>query len=166
MAAASRKAGSSDAEPLAWGSEREMNGVEALMWRAEGDPRLRSTICALEELDEAPEWERFLAAHDWASRLVPRFRQRVVEPALGLGVPTWLNDPDFDLHYHVRRTRVPEGGDFTALLDAAEQLAMTPFDRVRPLWEAVLFEGLPDGRSAYLFKLHHSMTDGLGGIQL
>ncbi|HEY3019506.1 MAG TPA: wax ester/triacylglycerol synthase family O-acyltransferase [Solirubrobacteraceae bacterium] len=154
------------AAPLDWGTNREMNGLEALMWRAEADPRLRSTICGVQELDATPDWERLVAAHDWASRLVPRFRQRVVEPALGLGVPVWANDPDFDLHYHVRRARLPEGGGFAALLAAAEQIAMTPFDRARPLWEAVLFEGLPDGRSAYLLKLHHATTDGLGSVQL
>jgi len=93
--------------PLNWGIEREMNGIETLMWRAEADPRLRSTICALEELDVAPDWNRFLAAHEWATRFVPRFRQRVVEPMLGVGVPTWVVDSDFDLHYHVRRVRLP-----------------------------------------------------------
>jgi WS/DGAT/MGAT family acyltransferase len=143
-----------------------MNALEALMWRAEADPRLRSTICALEELDTTPDWERFLAAHEWATRLVPRFRQRVVEPALNLGMPAWVVDPDFDLHYHVRRVRLPEGAGFGDVLAAAEQVAMTPFDRVRALWEAVLFEGLPDGRAAYLLKLHHTLTDGMGGVQL
>jgi diacylglycerol O-acyltransferase / wax synthase len=152
--------------PLDWGTEREMNGVEALMWRAEADPRLRSTICGLEELDTTPDWDRFLAAHEWGTRLVPRFRQRVVEPALGMGVPAWVVDPDFDLHYHVRRVRLPDGATFADLMSAAEQIAMTPFDRARALWEAVLFEGLPDGRAAYFLKLHHATTDGLGSVQL
>lgn len=152
--------------PLDWGAEREMNGIEALMWRAEADPRLRSTICALDELDVTPDWDRFLAAHEWATRLVPRFRQRVVEPTLGIGVPAWVVDPDFDLHYHVRRARLPDGATFTDLLATAEQIAMTPFDRARSLWEAVLFEGLPDGRAGYLLKMHHSTTDGLGSVQL
>jgi WS/DGAT/MGAT family acyltransferase len=155
-----------DDVPLDWGREREMNALEALMWRAEADPRLRSTICSLEELDATPEWDRLLAAHDWSTRLVPRFRQRVVEPALGVGLPAWSVDPDFDLHYHARRVRLPEGAGFRELLDAAVQIAMTPFDRARPLWEGVLFEGLPGGRSAYLLKLHHSTADGLGFVQV
>lgn len=153
-------------ETAVWGQAREMNGVEALMWRAEGDPRLRSTITSLELLDTTPDWERFLAAHDWATRVVPRFRQRVVEPALGMGTPSWVVDPHFDLHYHVRRVRLPEGGDWAATLQLAEQLAMTPFDRSRSPWEAVLIEGLPEGTSAYLLKLHHATTDGLGAVQL
>jgi WS/DGAT/MGAT family acyltransferase len=152
--------------PLDWGESREMNATEALMWRIEVDPRLRSTICGLEILDCAPNWQRFLAACDWGSRMAPRFRQKVVEPALGIGSPRWVTDPDFDLHYHVRRISLPEGGGWSDLLCAAEQVAMTPFDRARSPWESVLFEGLHEGRAAHLLKMHHSMTDGLGSVQL
>ncbi|HEX4110306.1 MAG TPA: wax ester/triacylglycerol synthase family O-acyltransferase [Solirubrobacteraceae bacterium] len=159
------RSGSLDA-PLEWGSASEMNALEALMWRAEGDPRLRSTISALYQLDCLPDWDRFLAAHDWATRVVPRFRQRVVEPLLGLGLPCWAVDADFDLHYHVRRARLPEPGGWRELLSACEQIAMTPFDRARSPWEAYLFEGLPDGRSGYLLKMHHSTMDGMGAMQL
>ena len=158
--------GKSGDAPLAWGAAREMNALETLMWRAEADPRLRATICALELLDRAPEWERFVAAADWAIRMAPRFRQKVVEPLLGLGNPAWVVDPGFDLHYHVRRVRLPEDGGFADLLAAAEQIAMTPFDRARSPWESVLFEGLPDGKAAHLLKVHHSTTDGMGGVQL
>ena len=152
--------------PLAWGESREMSPLEALMWRVEVDPRLRSTICGLEILDCVPDWERFLAACDWGTRMAPRFRQKVVEPALGIGSPCWVNDPDFDLHYHVRRVALPKGGGHPALLHACEQVAMTPFDRARSPWEAVLFEGLPEQRAAFLLKLHHSTTDGMGSVQL
>ncbi|MDJ0850658.1 MAG: wax ester/triacylglycerol synthase family O-acyltransferase [Myxococcota bacterium] len=152
--------------PLHWGESREMNATEALMWRMEVDPRLRSTICGLEILDCVPEWDRFLAACDWGTRMAPRFRQKVVEPALGIGNPRWVNDPDFDLHYHVRRVALPEDGGWPELLSSCEQIAMTPFDRARSPWESVLFEGLPGGRAAHLLKMHHSTTDGLGSVQL
>lgn len=152
--------------PLTWGTSTEMNPVEALMWRAEADPRLRSTIVSVEELDCVPNWERFLTAHEWASRMVPRFRQRVVEPALGIGTPTWATDRDFDLHYHVRRARLPEAGTFSDALAYAEQIAMAAFDKSRAPWEAVLLEGLPEGRAAYILKMHHSTTDGIGAVQL
>ncbi|MEM9730843.1 MAG: wax ester/triacylglycerol synthase domain-containing protein, partial [Myxococcota bacterium] len=153
-------------QPLHWGEAREMNALETLMWRVEADPRLRSTICGIEVLDCVPDWDRFLAACDWGTRMVPRFRQKVAEPALGVGNPCWVTDPDFDLRYHVRRIGLPEGGGWPELLRAAEQVAMTPFDRARSPWEVVLFEGLPNGQAAYLLKMHHSTTDGLGGIQL
>jgi diacylglycerol O-acyltransferase len=152
--------------PLRWGESRQMNALESLMWRAESDPRLRSTICGLELLDRAPDWARFEKACEWATRMVPRFRQKVVEPTFGLGNPCWVNDPDFDLHYHVRRIRLPEPAGWTELLAAAEQIAMTPFDKARSPWESILFEGLADGRAAHLLKMHHSTTDGMGGFQL
>jgi diacylglycerol O-acyltransferase len=143
-----------------------MNGIEALMWRAESDPRMRSTICSLALLDRMPDWDRFVAACDWGSRMAPRFRQKVVEPTFGIGTPCWVNDPDFDLHYHVRRIRITQGGGWIEAFEAAEQIAMTPFDRARSPWEAVLMEGLPDDGAALLLKLHHSTTDGMGGFQL
>jgi WS/DGAT/MGAT family acyltransferase len=150
----------------AWGTAREMSDFEALMWRAESDPRLRSTMLGLYVLDCEPDWERLRAAHEWGSRLLPRFRQRVIDPPLHLGLPAWTTDPDFDIDYHVRRVRLPDPGSFDQVLDLAEQVAMTPFDRARSPWEAVLVEGLEGGRAAYFLKLHHSLTDGQGGVQM
>jgi WS/DGAT/MGAT family acyltransferase len=157
-----------------WGATPEMNGLEALMWRSEADVRIRSTVAAVELLDRLPDWERLRAAHEWGSRIVPRFRERVVEPALGVGLPAWEDDPDFDLDRHLRRMRLAPGAnganspraDARALLDLAADVASAPFDRSRPLWEAVLVDGLEDGRAAYILKLHHSLADGVGNVQL
>jgi WS/DGAT/MGAT family acyltransferase len=149
-----------------WGREREMSDFETLMWRVESDPRLRSTVLGLYVLDRPPEWERLATAHEWATRMIPRFRQRVVDPPLHLGAPTWVPDPDFDLGYHLRRMQVAQPGEFRQVLELAEQVAMTPFDRARSPWEAVLVEGLQEGRAAYFLKVHHSITDGQGGIQM
>jgi diacylglycerol O-acyltransferase / wax synthase len=149
-----------------WSTEREMTPFEALMWRMEVDARLRSPMTMVDLLDAVPDWERLRAAHDWGSRLIPRFRQRVQEPLLGLGSPAWIDDPDFDLDYHLQRVALPEPGTRRQLLDFAQAEAMTPFDRARPPWRAVLCEGLEGDRAAYLLKIHHSMTDGQGGVQL
>ena len=130
------------------------------------DPRLRSTMTVVYLLDSAPDWDRLVAAHEWASRLIPRIRQRVVEPPLGLGAPTWVADDEFDLGFHVRRLRLPQPGTLRQLLDLVQGDAMASFDRSRPPWRASLVEGLEDGRTAYVLKLHHSMTDGQGGTQL
>ncbi|MFP5072011.1 wax ester/triacylglycerol synthase domain-containing protein [Pseudonocardia nantongensis] len=154
--------------PLTWGSVREMSPFEAMMWRAEADPRYRSPVLAVELMDATPEWDRLVAAVDWATRMVPRFRERIREPLGGLGTPYWINDLEFDLHYHLRRVRLPGTGPgvWPELAPIAEQFMMTPFDRERPPWEAMLVEGLPDGRSAFLLKLHHVLTDGMGVVQL
>jgi WS/DGAT/MGAT family acyltransferase len=149
-----------------WGGARELSAFEAMMWLAEADPRLRSTTTSVLILDRAPDWDRLVAGHEWTTRAVPRFRQRVVEPALGLGMPQWVDDPGFLLDYHLRRQRLPEPGTERQLLDLAQTLAMTPFDRARPPWEATLVEGLDGGRAAYILKLHHVASDGIGLMQL
>jgi WS/DGAT/MGAT family acyltransferase len=148
--------------PLAWGGPRELTPFETVMWRADGDPMMRSTMMAVEVLDTLPAWDRLVEAHEWAVRMVPRFRDRVVDRLGVFGAPVWVQDPRMDLHYHLRRVRLPEPGGWSALWTLAEQLAMTPFDRARPPWEGTLVEGLPDGKAAYLLKLHHVLTDGLG----
>lgn len=149
-----------------WGQSPDMNALEAIFWRAEIDPRLRSTITAVEVLDTTPDWERFRDAHDWGSRMVPRFRQHVTELPFGLGTPAWTTDPDFDLDYHVRRVRLPDGAGYPDLFAVAQRMAMAAFDRARAPWEAALIEGLPEGRAGYVLKMHHSATDGIGGMQL
>ncbi len=149
-----------------WGTARYMTPFEALMWRVEQDPRLRSTMTVVYLLDRAPDWTRFVAAHEWASRLIPRIRQRVVDPPAGIGMPTWVVDDQFDLSFHVRRVRLPEPGTLRQLLDLVASDAMASFDRSRPPWRASLVEGLDGDRTAYVLKLHHSLTDGQGGVQL
>lgn len=149
-----------------WGGPAEMSAFEAVMWRAEVDPRLRSTTTSVLVLDRVPDWERVRAGHQWVTEAVPRFRQRVVEPAFGVGNPVWVEDPDFNLDYHVRRVRLPEPGTERQLFDLAQNLAMTPFDKARSPWEATLIEGLEGGRAGYVLKLHHATSDGLGIIQL
>jgi WS/DGAT/MGAT family acyltransferase len=149
-----------------WGGANETNPIEAVMWRAEAEPRLRSTVLTIEILDRAPDWDRLLQAHEWAVAAVPRARQRIVEPPLGLGLPMWVDDDQFDLLYHVRRMSLPGEGSMRQLLDLARNIGMSPFDRTRPPWELTLVEGLEGGRAAFISKLHHSAMDGQGGMQL
>ena len=93
--------------PVEWGVRRTMTDFEATTWRMEADPRLRSPVAAVEVLDRLPGWGRFLAAHEWATRILPRTRMRVVDTPLQLGNPVWVVDPNFDLSFHVRRQRLP-----------------------------------------------------------
>src|ERR1700754_2198692 len=74
---------------IEWGAEPAMSDMEALMWRSEASPRLRSGGVILDVLDHAADWDRFVAAHEWAVDLIPRLRQHVVEDPLRLNPPTW-----------------------------------------------------------------------------
>jgi len=155
-----------DPDGAAWGGAAAMSAWEALMWRAEADPRTRSTGVLLEILDREPDWDRLVGAHGRVSRQIPRLRERAVEPLLPLFPPAWSPDPHFDLGYHLQRVRLPEPGTMRQLLDLAQGILARPLDKARPPWEAVLIEGLEDGRAGYLLKVHHSLSDGLGLIQL
>jgi len=143
-----------------------MSDSDALMWNIEKDPQLRSTIVSLAVLDAAPDWDQVVRKIDRATRVIPRLRQRVVVPPLRLGPPRWAVDPWFNLDYHLRRVRAPKPANARTVLDLAQPLAMAGFDRARPLWEFTLVEGLPRGRAALVQKVHHSVTDGVGGMEL
>src|SRR4030088_1017522 len=135
-----------------WGGDPVMSDMEAMMWRSEASPRLRSGGVILEILDRVPDWDRFLAAHEWAVSVVPRLRDRVVDDPLHVSAPEWVADEDFDLAYHLRRVRLPEAGGYDEVLAMTQVLAMAPFDRARALWEAGLVEDLPEGRAAQLLN--------------
>ena len=109
-----------------WGRETRMNEMEALMWRSERHPRLSSTILALMVLDQPPDWNRLVAAHEWGSELIPRLRHRVLEPVLPVGPPAWVPDDQFQLDYHLRRTRLPGAGTMDALLSFTSSFALSP----------------------------------------
>lgn len=146
--------------------EHRMSDADALMWTIEKDPLLRSTITMVALLDSAPDRDRLTEAMDRASRLVPRLRQRVVSNPMSIAPPRWEVDPNFDLSFHLRWVKVAGAGTLRDLLDLAEPIAMQGFDRARPLWEVAVVEGLEDDRAAVVFKLHHSITDGVGGVKI
>lgn len=150
--------------PLRWGEAPALDAFETLMWRLDEYPNLRSAVVGVELLDRAPDRARLRAAHAWGSRAVPRLRHKLVE--VPLGTPEWCEDPRFDLDAHLDFVTLPAPGSVRQLLDLAQSYAMEPFDRTRPPWSAVVVEGLEGGRAAYVLKLHHAMTDGIGIVQL
>jgi diacylglycerol O-acyltransferase len=98
--------------------------------------------------------------------LVPRYRQRVAEVPGHLADPVWVDDPDFDIAYHVRRNALPRPGSEAQLLDLVSRLASRPLDRSRPLWEMYLVDGLSHGRVAVVTKTHPALVDGLSAIDI
>lgn len=158
---------SNDADSLAsWGGGQDLSAWETLMWRTRGDYRTRSTGVIVELLDTEPDWDRLVAAHDRFTRRVPRLRERVVEPVLSLVAPAWSPDPHFDLEYHLQRVRLAGDGLMAELHAVAAQFAARPLDPERPPWEALLVLGVAGDQAAYLFKPHHSLSDGIGLLQL
>jgi diacylglycerol O-acyltransferase len=148
------------------GLSDELGPVDYLMHRGEANPRTRSGIMALELLDTTPNWERFRARFENASRRVLRLRQKVVVPTLPTAAPRWVVDPDFNLDFHVRRVRVSEPGTLREVFDLAEVILQSPMDISRPLWTATLVEGLADGKAATLLHVSHAVTDGVGGVEM
>jgi WS/DGAT/MGAT family acyltransferase len=146
--------------------EDRMSDTDALMWAIESDPTLRSTIIGVALFDSEPDTARLIEKIERGTRLVPRLRQRVVGNPLSLAPPRWEVDPNFDLSYHLRFWRAPDGGALRDVLRLAAPIAMQGFDRARPLWEMVVIDGLADGRAAAILKLHHAITDGVGAIKI
>ena len=143
-----------------------MSDSEAIMWAVEKDPALRSDFCNLTILESPPDPGRLRSKIISAADAVDRLHQRVITPPLRIAPPEWVDDPALDVDYHLRHVAAPAPGGTRELLDLAASLAETPLDRSRPLWEFTLIEGLADGRAALLQKVHHAVTDGVGGLRL
>src|SRR3954451_19703059 len=98
--------------------------------------------------------------------LVPRYRQKLATPPLGLGRQRWIDDPAFNLDYHVRHTALPSPGGAEQLRRLIGRLFAQRLGRTKPLWELWFVEGLEGGRTAILSKTHHALVDGVSGVDL
>jgi WS/DGAT/MGAT family acyltransferase len=114
----------------------------------------------------APDFDEFADHIRSRLHLVPRYRQKLVTPALQTGRPLWIDDPDFNLQYHIRHTALPEPGTEEQLLLLAARIASQRLDRSKPLWENWLVEGLEGDRFAIISKTHHALVDGIAGVDL
>lgn len=142
-----------------------LNPTDAALWDIERDPTLRTTIVAALLLDRPVDASRLRDVLEVATRRIPRLRQRVVAHPAGIGTPRWEIVPEFDLDDHVRIVLVPGGVDDAAVAAAAGQMAGAPVRRDRPLW-ALTYLHPPSGQAAVILTVHHSLTDGVGGIGL
>ena len=147
-------------------ADPHMRQSDAFSWYMERDPLLRSTVVAVLVFDSAPDQDRLLRRLERATRIVPGLRHHLVEPPLRLAPPRWVVDPSFDLSWHVRRIEAPVPKDLAGVLALARTEGMAAFDPARPLWCWTTVEGLEGGRAAAILKMHHSLTDGIGGMQL
>jgi diacylglycerol O-acyltransferase len=114
----------------------------------------------------APAFEDFLQTIRGRLPLIPRYRQRLHRMPFDLAAPAWVDDPDFDVRWHVRNTALPAPGGREEIERLLSRVMSRRMDRSRPLWEYWFCEGLADGRWALLSKIHHSMVDGVSGTDI
>ena len=98
--------------------------------------------------------------------LLPPLRQRLLEVPLRLDYPYWIEDDDFDLHFHVREIGLPTPGSDEQLAEQIARIVSRPLDRARPLWELYVISGLQSGHVAMLTKIHHAVIDGMSGAEI
>jgi WS/DGAT/MGAT family acyltransferase len=115
---------------------------------------------------EAPPYDELLAALERRLHLVPRYRQRLAEVPLEQGRPVWVDDPHFNLRYHLRHAGLPAPGSEEQLKNLAGRLFAQPLDRTKPLWELSLVDGLWDGQFALITKSHHAFVDGESAVDI
>jgi diacylglycerol O-acyltransferase / wax synthase len=146
---------------------QRMGAFDAVMWNVESDPVLRSVIVAMLVLDSPPDVDAAIDRIDRMTLAVPKLRQRVVGNPVSMVPPRWVVDENFDLGYHLRWVAAPRRDrSLRPALELAQTMAEQDFDRKRPLWEMTLMTGLPRNQAALLVKIHHSITDGMGGLAM
>ncbi|MFC9787734.1 wax ester/triacylglycerol synthase family O-acyltransferase [Rhodococcus sp. NPDC127528] len=129
-------------------------------------PMHLGSLAILEAPEGGLDYEDLLTHVERRLPLVPRYRQRVREVAFGLARPVWVDDRDFDITYHVRRSALPKPGSDEQLHDLVARLTSRPLDRSRPLWEMYLVEGLANNRIAIFTKSHSSLVDGAKALEI
>ena len=113
-----------------------------------------------------PSYDDLLAHIDSRLHLVPRYRQKLATPPVETGRPFWVDDPQFNLGYHLRHSALPAPGDEDQLRRMAARVFSQQLDRTKPLWELWLVEGLKKKRFALITKTHHALVDGISGVDI
>ena len=117
-------------------------------------------------VDSGFDYQRLVALIGDRISFVPRYRQRVQSVPGRLANPVWVDDPHFDLGFHVRRSALPRPGSMDQLRELVARIVSRPLDRHRPLWEVYFVEGLADGLVAVLSKSHQALVDGIETVDL
>jgi diacylglycerol O-acyltransferase len=140
-------------------AKEHLTNIDTLMLRVEDDVNPNHGTCVM-VLGAPLDFERLKQTVKARLLCFPRFRQRVVEPLLPWRPPSWQDDPDFDLRYHLQKATLMPPGDQASLQELVSLLAGTPLDLDRPLWQAYYVESIGAG-SALICRVHHSLADGV-----
>jgi WS/DGAT/MGAT family acyltransferase len=150
---------------------RQLTGLDAQFLALES-PRQVGHVGALAVLDPSTRPDGRLELDDILTMiaerlpLLPPFRWRLKQVPLGLDYPYWIDDPDFDLEYHVRELAIPPPPTDEKVGEQVARIFGRPLDRSRPLWELYLIHGLDGGNVGLLTKIHHSAVDGMSGAEI
>ena len=131
----------------------------------DGVTHIHIASCAIFERSP-PSFEKLVDLIAGKLPVLPRYRQKVRFVPGQLGRPVWVDDPHFNLAYHVRHSALPPPGGEEELTNLMGRLMSIELDRHRPLWEVWMIEGLTGGRWALISKVHHCMVDGVSGTDL
>ncbi|CAM5743531.1 wax ester/triacylglycerol synthase family O-acyltransferase [Mycolicibacterium aubagnense] len=129
-------------------------------------PMYVGTLSILRRPRAGLSYETLLATVEARLPQIPRYRQKVREVTLGLARPVWVDDRDFDITYHIRRSALPSPGSDAQLHDLVARLGSRPLDKTRPLWEMCLVEGLSDNRLAIYTKTHQALVNGMTALEV
>src|SRR3954447_17179758 len=143
-----------------------LSAVDAAFLHQEGDATHMHIGAIARFASPAPPYADVLEHIRGRLHLVPRYRQKPAVPPGRFGRQRWIDDPRFNLEYHVRHTALPNPGDDERLLRLAGRIFSQRLDRTKPLWEMWMVEGLADGRWALISKTHHALVDGVSGVDL
>lgn len=143
-----------------------LSGLDSSFLHLEGDAtHMHVAGCAVFE-GKAPPYDELVEKIVSRLHLVPRYRQRLAFVPFSQGRPVWVDDPHFNVTYHVRHTALPRPGGEEELKRLAGRVFSQSLDRSRPLWEIWLVEGLAEERFALLSKTHHALVDGVSGVDI
>jgi diacylglycerol O-acyltransferase len=129
-------------------------------------PMYVGTLSILRKPRNGLSYETLLATVEQRLPQIPRYRQKVREVALGMARPVWVDDPDFDITYHIRRSALPSPGSDAQLHELIARLGSRPLDKSRPLWEMYLIEGVARNRIAIYTKSHQALVNGMTALAL
>jgi diacylglycerol O-acyltransferase / wax synthase len=147
-------------------SQDRLTGLDATFLHLESGGAHMHVAAVMVFEGEPPLYTDFVGHVERRLHLVPRYRQKLAFVPYGQGRPKWVDDPHFNLRYHVRHTALPRPGTDAELKKLAGRLFAQPLDRAKPLWEIWLVEGLEGGRFALLSKTHHALVDGISGVDI
>lgn len=147
---------------------RRLSGMDAsFLYLETPSSHMHVASAAVFDTSEQPlSWTYFLEHTVGRLDQIPIFRQRLAEIPFGIHHPLWVDDPEFDIEYHVRRAALPAPGGLRELAQFSADFVARPLDRAHPLWEMYVVEGLEHGHTALVTKTHHAAIDGVSGADI